>query len=50
MLHHIGEVSGVKGMAVVHFLIRRGRGCNSPPQFGQRPFIASVQDMQKVHS
>jgi hypothetical protein len=29
---------------------RRGRGSNSPPQFGQRPVIASAQSAQKVHS
>jgi hypothetical protein len=50
MLHHIGEISGVIGVAVIHFLIRRGRGWSSPPQLGQRPPIASVQGAQKVHS
>jgi hypothetical protein len=51
MLDDVGKVSRVIGVPVVHdFLARRGRGSNSPPQFGQRPFTASVQDVQKVHS
>ena len=29
---------------------RRGRATSSPPQLGQRPFIASVQPRQNVHS
>jgi len=29
---------------------RRGRATSSPPQFGQRRFIASAQAAQKVHS
>src|SRR5215813_11107199 len=32
------------------FFRRRGRATSSPPQFGQTPFIASVQATQKVHS
>ena len=34
----------------VHEAARRGRGTSSPPQFGQTPFIASVQATQNVHS
>jgi hypothetical protein len=32
------------------FFMRRGRGSNSPPQLGQRPFMASEQSAQNVHS
>jgi hypothetical protein len=34
----------------LHFGFRLGRRSNSPPQFGHTPCIASVQDLQKVHS
>ena len=30
--------------------MRRGRGTNSPPQFGQMPAIAPAQRAQNVHS
>src|SRR5665213_2268145 len=50
MLHHIGEVPGVIGVAIIHFLTRFGRGWSSPPQLGQRPSIASPHVAQKVHS
>jgi hypothetical protein len=51
MLDDIGEIAGVIGVPVVHFRgNRRGRRNNSPPQLGQRPLIASVQALQKVHS
>ena len=30
--------------------MRRGRGTSSPPQFGQRPPMASAHRAQNVHS
>jgi hypothetical protein len=49
MFHHVGEISRVIGVPVVHDL-RRGRGTSSPPQLGHRPFIVTLQALQNVHS
>jgi len=38
------------GPAAESGTFRRGRGTNSPPQFGQRPAIAAVHAGQNVHS